>query len=320
MSLEKYRTKYRPKWQSFKGLTVSWFFSTIGFLIALPSGIVLAEKISDLVPLVVYSGTTILIAESSNLIFSGLSLIFGLFALSKGSKLRSRIRRFNRYHHLLEGQERYAIGDIATAVGKPVNFVTKDLQKMIGDELFLDAYVDKATGQILIGKQNYMPIIQGSGKHETAFANSHSEADEVTLVITEGRKQLNEIRQISTSLNDAVISSKIERISDICDKIFAYIAQNPKKLPEIHRFLGYYFPTVLKLLKAYQKFLAQNINGENLSSAITSIENILDTIVTAFEKLLDNLFGDEVLDINTDITVLENILTQEGLTGQDFKL
>ena len=43
-------------------------------------------------------------------------------------------------------------------------------------------------------------------------------------------------------------------------------------------------------------------------------ENIMGTIVTAFERQLDALFGAEALDISTDITVLENMMAREGLT------
>ena len=37
------------------------------------------------------------------------------------------------------------------------------------------------------------------------------------------------------------------------------------------------------------------------------IEDMMDTICTAFDKQLDALYGEEALDISTDITVLENI-------------
>ena len=35
--------------------------------------------------------------------------------------------------------------------------------------------------------------------------------------------------------------------------------------------------------------------------------------------VLDALFGDEALDIATDITVLEQMLAGEGLSGPDFE-
>ena len=43
------------------------------------------------------------------------------------------------------------------------------------------------------------------------------------------------------------------------------------------------------------------------------------TICKAFDKQLDALYGEEALDISTDITVLENMLAQEGLGGMTME-
>ncbi|MCD7842383.1 MAG: 5-bromo-4-chloroindolyl phosphate hydrolysis domain protein, partial [Lachnospiraceae bacterium] len=44
-----------------------------------------------------------------------------------------------------------------------------------------------------------------------------------------------------------------------------------------------------------------------------------DTINTAFENLLDSLYEEQAWDISTDISVLNSMLAQEGLTGTGFK-
>ena len=45
----------------------------------------------------------------------------------------------------------------------------------------------------------------------------------------------------------------------------------------------------------------------------------MGTICKAFDKQLDALYGEEALDISTDITVLENMLAQEGLGDTPFQ-
>ena len=45
---------------------------------------------------------------------------------------------------------------------------------------------------------------------------------------------------------------------------------------------------------------------------------MMDTIVQAYDKQLDALFGEEALDISTDITVMENLLAREGLGGMNI--
>ena len=49
------------------------------------------------------------------------------------------------------------------------------------------------------------------------------------------------------------------------------------------------------------------------------LEDIMTTIVKAFEKQLDSLFGSDALDISTDISVLESMLIQEGLAGEQMQ-
>ena len=49
------------------------------------------------------------------------------------------------------------------------------------------------------------------------------------------------------------------------------------------------------------------------------VESMMGTIVTAFEKQLDMLFGSEAMDISADITVLENMMKREGLSEDDWR-
>ena len=80
--------------------------------------------------------------------------------------------------------------------------------------------------------------------------------------------------------------------------------------------MSYYLPTTLKLLNTYAELAEQSVRGQNITATMTKIESMMDTIVVAFEKQLDSLFGAEALDISTDITVMENMLHREGLTSE----
>ena len=60
---------------------------------------------------------------------------------------------------------------------------------------------------------------------------------------------------------------------------------------------------------------AQGVEGENIRESKQRIEQVMDTLVTAFEAQLDRLFEDDALDVSTDIDVMENMLRADGLTG-----
>ena len=91
------------------------------------------------------------------------------------------------------------------------------------------------------------------------------------------------------------------------------VAKSPDKLPQIRRFLNYYLPTTLKLLNAYDRMDATGVEGTNIDGTKGRIEDIMSTICTAFDRQLDALYGQEAMDISTDIDVLEQMLAREGL-------
>ena len=66
--------------------------------------------------------------------------------------------------------------------------------------------------------------------------------------------------------------------------------------------------------------LRQPVQGETIRKSKQEIDATLDTLNAAFEKLLDDLFQDAAIDVSSDISVLNTLLAQEGLTGSDFDL
>ena len=122
-----------------------------------------------------------------------------------------------------------------------------------------------------------------------------------------------------TNLNNTTISAQIDHLEEVTRKIIDQVVAQPQKLPQIRRFLDYYLPTTLKILNAYDRMDAVGVAGDNISSTKERVERMMGTIVKAFDKQLDALFGAEAMDISTDITVMENLLAQEGLAGDGKK-
>ena len=141
---------------------------------------------------------------------------------------------------------------------------------------------------------------------------------ETRLLIEEGKESIEQIREANEAISGEVISQKLDRLEIILCKIFEYVENHTDELPETRKFMGYYLPTTLKLVNAYREMDAEPIQGENIRSAKHEIEATLDTINYAFENLLDSFYQDKAMDISTDITVLETMLAQEGLTEKDF--
>ena len=153
-------------------------------------------------------------------------------------------------------------------------------------------------------------------KREEAPSTGNAELDKM---LKDGRLAIAEMKRLDDNIADPGISADIVRLEQVSQKIFDEVKRDPKKLPQIRRFMDYYLPTTLKLLNAYDRMSGAGVSGENIDTTLAKVEGMMRTIVAAFEKQLDSLYGAEALDISTDITVLENMMAREGLTEQLLK-
>ena len=142
---------------------------------------------------------------------------------------------------------------------------------------------------------------------------------QVQKIIDAGDEYIDKIRSCNDAIPGKEISAKISRMELLVDKIFDRVEQNPECVDDIRKLMDYYLPTTIKLLNAYEELDAQPVDGENIRASKAEIEATLDTLNVAFEKLLDSLFQDTAWDVSSDISVLNTMLAQEGLTEDGMR-
>ena len=144
---------------------------------------------------------------------------------------------------------------------------------------------------------------------------------EIDPIIDEGNRALSEMGRLYMSIKDPNIRQKINELMRITDKITQDAIADPSDIPQIKKFQSYYVPTTIKLLNTYDRMSAQGIQGENLDKSMKNITEMLDTSIDAYKKLLDSLFANQALDIETDIDVMNKMLAREGFSGgKDFNI
>jgi len=233
-------------------------------------------------------------------------LCAGLFLLGKGiSKTRLK-RRAKLYQGVIGQRGSVFLADLAGAAGVSEKRVTEDLQRLLADGILPMGYIDRASGRLVLTDQGYdhPEPEKAKPKAEPKTAAKSEDADAALL---------RQIREVNDAIPDPEMSRKIDRIEEITGKILAYQKKNPAKAPELRQFLNYYLPTTLKILNAYAQMEAQGVEGENISAAKHRIEGMMDKVVEGFEKQLDQLFATDVMDITTDVEVLERMLDKDGL-------
>ena len=247
----------------------------------------------------------------------------------KSVKKLQRISRLKKYKKVIGKKEYCNISLLAAEVRKPDALVVKDLEYMIKNRWFPQGYLDRGKTCLMLTNQMYQQYLQLEKQKQAEIEENRKTVEpqqkedlpqqeknssEVAEIIAKGEKYLARIRACNDAIPGKEISDKILRIEILVDKIFERVEQEPKSVTDIRRLMEYYLPTTVKLLEAYAKMDAQPVGGENIQTSKKEIEETLDTLNVAFEKLLDSLFQDTAWDISSDISVLNTMLAQEGLT------
>ena len=131
----------------------------------------------------------------------------------------------------------------------------------------------------------------------------------------EGRETLRRIHASNEAIPDPELSEEIRRMEAAGGAIFDALEKDVTKASQVRRFMTYYLPTTDKLLSRYRELQNVASGGENVNRAMDSIRRSMGMVATAFEKQLDALYKDSALDIETDIEVLETMLSTEQGSG-----
>lgn len=130
-----------------------------------------------------------------------------------------------------------------------------------------------------------------------------------------GMAYLQKIRLSNDALPEQNISEKLDRLENTCRKIFHYVELHPNKLPQIRKLMSYYLPMTLKLVETYEQLEKHQMTTASVEESKAEIHSALDNINLAFENLFDRLLENDRMDLSADISVLETMLAQEGLTN-----
>ena len=254
-------------------------------------------------------------------------LAVGALLIGNGVSGLKRINRFKRYRKLL-GQKTYvSLEKLARGIGQSVKFVRRDVRKLLAGGYFPEGHLDKEESNLIVTEETYqlfersrLQLEQSQqeakqvAKEAKQKKNVSSQLPQVQEVLDKGNAFIAEIHRYNDLIPGFEISEKISRIELIVQRIFERAASHPEIIPDLKKMMDYYLPMTVKLLNAYADMDAQPVQGETIRASKHEIEQTLDTLNLAFEKLLDSVFEDTALDVSSDISVLQTLLAQEGLT------
>ena len=309
----------------FKGRSVA--YQVIGYFIGLPL-------------LITSTYTTVLMLSQPvlSLSFVGLLLgnLLGLYPATyfsvrtgiTGIKLHYARQRFSSYWQALKERGFAPMQKLAREAGRNILNVRNEIRFMVKQGFFDKAHIDREHDMLVINEPNYVAhkkamLLETQKRQELeapkeALPEPKAQEDSARAMIREGKAYIEEIEAIRSGIKDPQMQQDLVQLEKVTYNIFSCISKNPEKLNKIRRFMQYYLPTTVKLVQSYEELEEQPVAGTNIQTSKAKIQESMKTINTAFERLLDELFQKDALDIHSDLIAMETMMARDGLGGKDF--
>jgi DNA repair ATPase RecN len=212
--------------------------------------------------------------------------------------------------------------------------VADDLQKMIVDGFFGEAYID-LDNRLLVMTRNGVPI---ESPEQTAAANKKARRQ-----AARAKGEMPEsIEDLIIMTDDEEIKSRLKSLRTISKRIDQRVKEEPELEEQVAEFRDKFYPEVVRLTDEYNQKIADigkyNLEKSNKETDLPvfnsepnylekqaqdikkQLISLIDSVTEASENMLENLHEGELMDISTDIRTLQTTLASKGLLDSDFDL
>ena len=225
---------------------------------------------------------------------------------------------FKSYTDAIDENGYGQIEDMAKKTGRSKNKVIKDLRRYIKNGNFIEGHIVEDDTIFLASDELYSFYKSSLISREKNMKKEQEIASNQDLknLIDACQNQIEKIRDISADIDNLGVKNKVLDIEGAINNIVDAIKKYPDQIRILDRFTSYYMPTTVKLLESYRDIESKGISTSDIDKVKLDIESTLDTIKLAYDKLLDQISAIDTMDINSDISVLKTMLTQDGLYSE----
>ncbi|MDD6551650.1 MAG: 5-bromo-4-chloroindolyl phosphate hydrolysis family protein [Lachnospiraceae bacterium] len=248
-----------------------------------------------------------------------------LLSLQKTNKKLKLNDIYEEYKKIVGSDEYITIDELCIQTRRPKEQIVREIKDMMDAGYLPGAVLDEDETVLILSENAYRYYVEYEKKHsaERAAKQAEKESDaslppEARDVIEQGEKYIAEFHHLNDVIPDEAMSEKLDKLENLIQRIFSEVRKKTEKAAGLRRLLDYYLPTTKKLVQAYADAENQP-DTENISQIKKEIEDSLDMINAACEKIFDEMFTDDAWDISSDINVMKRMMEQDGLVDNDMK-
>ena len=140
----------------------------------------------------------------------------------------------------------------------------------------------------------------------------------VKKILDSAKDESKDIYNMRNKIEDEDLKKYIINISTSANKIISTIEKEPKKLRKIANFFDYYLPVTLSIIKRYDEIENQNLSSQEMKEFISSTKLMLKSADEAFNKILERLYQNDMINIDADMKVFNSMLKADGYDDEEI--
>ncbi len=139
-----------------------------------------------------------------------------------------------------------------------------------------------------------------------------ADKSEFKRLLLEAKQDLDLLRTATKQISNLPLRHQSQQLYRSGVRILEYLEKNPDRIPAARRFLGYYLTTAVDILRKYIPFQKSGLKTDEVKQVTDATKKALPVLLEAFEAQFTTLMQNDILDIESDIKVLELTRKSEG--------
>ncbi|MDR3119801.1 MAG: 5-bromo-4-chloroindolyl phosphate hydrolysis family protein [Clostridiales bacterium] len=136
---------------------------------------------------------------------------------------------------------------------------------------------------------------------------------ETNELLRESRQKISRLGFFANRFEDEAVAERIRKISRTAAEILMLLGRKPAMVSDVRFFLSYYLPVLTKLIEDYDALGGKGVSEGAVAETKRNLEALIADVDAAFQKQLDAMASDSIIDIDAEIKVFSRSLREDGL-------
>lgn len=138
-------------------------------------------------------------------------------------------------------------------------------------------------------------------------------------ILETAKKQNKKVLTMIPQIEDEEIKKQLNEIHDSVSKIIETVEKKPKKVDQTDNFFDYYLPITVKLVERYDEIENQKLSSKESEKFFQSTNKMIREIDKAYQKILADLYQDDLVDMDAEMKVFDSLLKADGFNDAEIQ-